>query len=116
MIQGKTVPLIFSKRGSSLVSSRDGGLEEPTQPPALPSSPSCKASLTTSGHLGLALILKCFYLLPSGQILLQVIVVTLETTLSAVFCVGPLSTRKTLGPWRVSRDGQWGCEGSGAQV
>lgn len=89
MIQGKTLPLIFSKHGSSLVSSGDGGLEEPTHPPALPSSPSCKASLTTSGHFGPVLILKCFYLPPSGQIYVQVIVVTLETTSSDMFCAGP---------------------------
>jgi len=28
----------------------------------------------------------------------------------------PLTTRKTLRPWNVSREGQQSCEGSGAQI
>ena len=36
--------------------------------------------------------------------------------MSAVFSVEPLTIRKALRPWSVSREGQWGCEGSGAQV
>ena len=31
-------------------------------------------------------------------------------------CFGPLTTRKTSSPCSVSREGQWNCEGSGAQV
>jgi len=35
---------------------------------------------------------------------------------STVFSFGPLTTGKTLRPWRVSREGQWSYKGSGAQV
>ena len=38
------------------------------------------------------------------------------STWSTVFCFRPLLTRKTLRPWSVFREGQWSCEGSGAQV
>ena len=37
-------------------------------------------------------------------------------TLSAVFSFGLPTTRQTLRPWNVSREGQQSCEGSGAQV
>ena len=36
--------------------------------------------------------------------------------LSAVCSVGPLAAIQAWRPWRVPRDGQWSCEGSGAQV
>ena len=36
-------------------------------------------------------------------------------TLSPVLSFRPLTTRKTLRPWSVSREGQRSCEGSGAQ-
>ena len=37
-------------------------------------------------------------------------------TSSTVFSFGPLTTRKTLRPWGMSREGQQSCEGSGAQA
>ena len=40
----------------------------------------------------------------------------LGCTLSNVFRFGPLTTRKILRHWNVSREGQQSCEGSGAQV
>jgi len=36
--------------------------------------------------------------------------------LSTMFSFGPLTSRKTLRPWSVSREGQRSCEGSGAQI
>ena len=33
-----------------------------------------------------------------------------------MFSFGPLTTRQVLRPWSASIDGQWSCEGSGAQV
>ena len=36
-------------------------------------------------------------------------------TSNAKFSFRPLTTRKTLRPWSMSREGQWSCEGSGTQ-